>query len=175
MMAVALGMDAFSLAVGVGLQGLSRDRAIVLSATIGLFHVIMTFSGIYAGIMMQGFLGQVAHWFGAFLLLGLGAHMAYTTLFQREDPTTVGTSAAALLLFSAGVSVDALSVGFSLGLRSTTYGIVSAVAFGLVAALMCSVGLLIGKRANRMAGMYGELIGAFILMGYGVHFMMGGV
>jgi putative Mn2+ efflux pump MntP len=172
-MSLALGMDAFSLAIGVGLQGLNRDKAAVLVATIGLFHVLMTITGIYAGLMIQGMIGQVAAWMGALLLLGMGLHMAYTTLFQREDPVTLGGSAAALTLFAAGVSVDALSVGFSLGLRSTAYGLVSALAFGLVAALMCGIGLVIGKRANRLAGMYGQLIGALILIGYGAYFALG--
>ncbi len=171
MMAVALGMDAFSLAVGVGLQGLPRNRASLLSLSIGTSHVVMTIAGIYAGLMMQGIMGQIAQWFGAFLLLGLGLHMACTTLFQREEPVAVGTSCAATILFSVGVSIDALSVGFSLGLRSTTYGMVSAAVFGCVAALMCGIGLLIGNKANRLAGMYGELIGAAILMGYGLYFM----
>jgi manganese efflux pump family protein len=172
-MAVALGMDAFSLAIGVGLQGLERDKAALLSTAIGLFHVLMTITGIYAGLLIQGLLGQVAAWLGAFLLIGMGLHMAYTTLFQREDPVTFGNSTAALTLFAAGVSIDALSVGFSLGLRSTAYGLVAALTFGVVAALMCGVGLVIGRRANRLTGMYGQLIGALILIGYGVYFALG--
>ncbi|GMA50915.1 putative manganese efflux pump MntP [Alicyclobacillus contaminans] len=170
-MAVALGMDAFSLALGVGLQGLPRNRVVQLSVSIGVAHVLMTLIGISMGMLMQGIMGQIAKWFGALLLLGLGLHMAYTSLFQREEPVAVGTTVAALGLFSIGVSIDALSVGLSLGLSSTTYGIACALAFGFVAAGLCAVGLVIGAKATRTLGVYGELLGAGILMVYGILFM----
>lgn len=172
MMSLALGMDAFSLALGVGLQGIRRKNALQLALCIGWFHIFMTLIGIYVGLKMQGFLGQVAQWFGAFLLLGLGLHMAYSTLFQRDQQVAIGNTLVAMLVFSAGVSIDALSVGFSLGLRSTAYGIVSAGVFGISGAVLCLLGIYLGKRATRLTGMYGELVGAFILMGFGVHFLI---
>ncbi|MBX5436140.1 MAG: manganese efflux pump [Alicyclobacillaceae bacterium] len=172
MMSVALGMDAFSLAIGLGLHGLTRSRAVRLCALIGVFHIGMTALGLTLGSFMEDVLGQVARWFGAFLLLGLGLHMAYATLFARRDETMPVTSGLpGMLLFSAGVSVDALSVGFSLGLRSAAYGAVSAGAFGVMGALMCGLGAAVGKRAGRWTGVFGELLGAAILIAYGVHFM----
>lgn len=171
MMSIALGMDAFSLALGLGLQGIARRNAIKLSASIGVFHLLMTVMGIYAGLLMQGVLGKVAQLFSAFLLLGLGIHMFYSTLYLKAEQVTISTTGIAMLLFSAGVSIDALSVGFSLGLRSTAYGLVSALMFGLFGAFLCLVGLFVGKRANRFTGMYGELFGAVILVGFGLHFL----
>lgn len=171
MMSIALGMDAFSLSLGLGLNGLSRAKAYELSLFIGIFHIFMTLVGLSAGLLVSGIMGQLANWFGAFLLLGMGLHMMYSTLFVRKQEVTVGHSFPALLAFSAGVSVDALSVGLSLGLRSTTFGLVSAGMFGIFGAGMCLAGVLIGKRASSIVGMYGELIGAFILIGYGIQFL----
>ena len=171
MMSLALGMDAFSLSIGLGMHGMTRQRAYELAASIGIFHVFMTLAGLSAGMLMQGVMGQVANWFGAFLLLGMGLHMMYSTVFVRKQELPIGNTAAGLMAFSAGVSVDAMSVGLSLGLRTTAYGVVSAVSFGVVGAMMCLVGVLIGKRVNNAIGMYGELLGAVILIGYGLHFM----
>lgn len=174
MMALALGMDAFSLAIGLGLHGVTRRRALQLALYIGAFHVAMTLLGLYAGMMLQGLLGQVAKWFSAALLIGLGLHMIYATLFRDESDASapLATTALGALLFAGGVSIDALSVGFSLGLRSTAYGIVSAVVFGVAATFMCVLGILVGKRANALTGAYGELAGAAILIGYGLHFLI---
>lgn len=171
MMSVALGMDAFSLSLGLGLHGLERERAYELSVSIGFFHVFMTLLGLSAGRLAHGLMGHVATWFGAFLLLGMGLHMMYSTLFVRKEDMAVGQSLIAIIAFSAGVSVDAFSVGLSLGLRTTTYGLVSAGMFGLVGMAMCLFGVMIGKRANSLVGMYGELAGAAILIGYGLHFL----
>jgi len=178
MMAIALGMDAFSLSIGIGLNGVNRRRAFELCVWIGIFHVLFTLIGLSAGMIMEGVLGQVAQLFGAAVLIGLGLHMAYASLFGTAS-TAVGSVAgrvnstgSTLLLFASGVSIDALSIGFSLGLRSVTYGLVSAAAFGVVSAVLGGVGLLIGKRVTSMAGKFGELFGAMILIGTGLAFLM---
>lgn len=173
MMAFALGMDAFSLAIGIGLKGISRNRAIVLCFIIGIFHILLPLIGIYTGIWLQGVLGKVATWFGAFLLFGLGFHMLFSTLFGKEDEdSSFNATYMGMTLFALGVSIDALSVGFSLGLRSTAYGLVSALTFGIVGLFMCGAGLLVGRRVNRMIGVYGEVLGAIVLLGYGVYFLV---
>jgi manganese efflux pump family protein len=172
MMSVALGMDSFSLSIGVGLQGISWRRALRLCLLIGAFHVILTVFGVYAGMMLGGILGNVATWFGALLLIGLGMHMVYASLFGKEESTKPLHSQMGTLLFSASVSLDALSVGFSLGLRSATYGFISALFFGIFSLLLSGLGIFIGKRASQFAGTFGELMGAFILIACGVHFLL---
>lgn len=170
-MAFALGMDAFSLAIGIGLKGISRRRALFLCVLIGLFHVGLTFFGLYAGMLLQDVLGQLAKWLGSFLLFGLGLHMLYASFFGKEEDVSFNTTVPGMLLFALSVSVDSLSVGFSIGLRSTAFGIVSALTFGIAAALMTGIGLFVGKRFNRIAGKMGEVLGAVILLGYGAHFL----
>ncbi|WP_303799380.1 manganese efflux pump [Alicyclobacillus macrosporangiidus] len=173
MMSMALGMDAFSLSIGLGLHGIRRHTALRLAGTIGVFHSLMTLAGLYLGLAMQGLLGAVAHWFGALLLCGLGLHMLYTCVFAPEQVVMTGTGGIALIAFSASVSIDALSVGFSLGLRSTAYGLVSAGAFGIAGGTLCLAGLYIGRKAGVRIGRIGELAGALILLGYGLHFLAG--
>jgi manganese efflux pump family protein len=174
MISLALGMDGFSLSIGIGLNGIVRRSAVQLCVFIGLFNVAFTLIGLYAGMMMEGLLGQVAQWFGAFVLIGLAIHMAYSTLSSKEKTTQshTATTVTALLLFASGVSIDALSVGFSLGLRSMAYGLVSAGIFGFVSMLMCGMGLLIGKRATGFVGMFGELLSAIILFACGLNFLV---
>jgi putative Mn2+ efflux pump MntP len=172
MMSLALGMDAFSLAIGLGLQGLKRDTALQLVLSIGIYHTMFTVVGLLAGMALQGIMGGVAQWFAALVLVGLGLHMIYTTLFKGHGESLVGSSMTAIALFAATLSLDALSVGFSLGLFTTTYGIVSALSFGFFGALMCGIGLVIGKRASHWVGAYGQLFGAAILIGFGLHFLM---
>jgi putative Mn2+ efflux pump MntP len=172
MMSLALGMDAFSLAIGLGLQGVKRDTAWQLVTNIGLAHVFMASGGLVAGMVVQGLLGQVAQWFSALLLIGLGLHMVYSTLFSGESDKSLNSYSMAIPIFALTVSFDALSVGFSLGLRSTAFGVVSVLSFGLVGSIMCVLGLWLGKRVTSLAGKYGELFGAAILIGFGLHFLM---
>ncbi|RIV20274.1 hypothetical protein D2Q93_11610 [Alicyclobacillaceae bacterium I2511] len=177
-MSVALGMDGFSLAVAIGLRGIRRTDALHLVLVIGFFHVFLTLVGINVGRMAQGVLGHLAQWLGAFILFGLGLHMLYATFFPGSDEDDDASAALlavaspwAMSLFAAGVSLDALSIGFSLGLRSSVYGLVAAASFGVFSALLCGLGLLLGRRVGQVAGIYGELAGALILLGFGIHFL----
>ncbi|GGJ02405.1 putative manganese efflux pump MntP [Alicyclobacillus cellulosilyticus] len=173
LMSLAIGMDAFSLSMGLGLNGLRRDQALRLAAWIGVFHVGMTLAGLWAGAVLGSRLGYAAHVFGAALLIGMGLHMLYGSVSQQPEAMPFGRTLSSKLAFSAGVSVDALSVGFSLGLRSTAYGVMSALAFGWAATWMCLAGMYVGKKANAWAGAWGEVVGACILIGYGAHFLFG--
>lgn len=165
-------MDAFSLAIGLGISGVSRRKAYQLAFFIGWFHVVMTLAGLTLGVFMGGLVPQLARKFGAVLLLGLGLHMIYSTLLGQQEKAYVTTSIPGMLLFSAGVSIDALSVGISLGLRSTAYGLIASGMFGAVGAGMCLAGIAIGRRANRYVGIYGEMIGAGILIWFGMRFLV---
>jgi putative Mn2+ efflux pump MntP len=171
MMSFALGMDSLSLSIGVGLSDIRRRTAVQLCLTIGVFHVVFTFMGLMFGNMIGQYLGAVAHWFGVLLLFGLGVHMLYTSLRKDEEKPASVATAIAMLLFSATVSLDALSVGFSLGLRSATYGVVSAISFGFVSMFMCGIGLLVGKKFGQSIGKYGEILGAFVLISCGFMFL----
>lgn len=170
-MSFALGMDAFSLSLGLGLQGINRKTAWQLMMNIGVAHIFMASIGMAAGIALHGVLGKIAIWFSAFLLVALGLHMIYSTIFGSSDEKPLDLGRVAIPLFALTVSVDALSVGFSLGLRSTAYGVAAVAMFGLFGAILCGVGLWLGKRANHLTGKYGQLIGAAILIGYGIHFL----
>jgi len=172
MMALALGMDAFSLSIGVGLAGIRRKEALQLCFWIGVFHVLLTLIGLVIGVWIEDRIGRFANGFGAVVLIGLGLHMLLVS--WRSEPSSGNRtvrSTLAMLTFAAGVSVDAMSIGFTLGLRSAAYGVVSAVSFGLAGALLTGLGLIIGKRFTSVSGKVGEWIGAAILIALGLRFL----
>ncbi|MGO4373123.1 manganese efflux pump, partial [Paenibacillus sp. MCAF20] len=79
-MAVALGFDAFSLGLGIGLRGIRIKDILKLSSVIALFHIIMPLGGIVMGQFVSGLLGSVATIAAGILLLLLGGHMIYSSL-----------------------------------------------------------------------------------------------
>ncbi len=171
MMGLALGMDAFSLSIGMGMGGLSRKRAFQLCFFVGIFHIMMTLIGVYFGMLLGELLGRLAEMFGALLLVGLGIHMGYSTLSSTSEEVKPLTTLYLIFAFSAGVSLDALSVGFTLGLRSAAYCLVASIVFGVMAAFLCGFGLFVGKQASRFVGVFGEMLGSVLLIGCGLHFL----
>ena len=48
-MAFALGMDAFSVSLGMGMMALKIRQILYIGVTIGIFHIIMPFIGMVLG------------------------------------------------------------------------------------------------------------------------------
>ena len=52
LMAGALGMDAFSISLGMGMLGLRRKQIFLIGFIIGVFHFFMPLLGMVAGICL---------------------------------------------------------------------------------------------------------------------------
>lgn len=71
-MAFALGTDAFSVGLGMGMIQLKKKQIFHIGVVIGLFHVMMPLVGMAAGHLLSGFLGMLAVYIGGSLLFILG-------------------------------------------------------------------------------------------------------
>jgi len=171
LIAVALGMDAFSLCVGIGMRGIRLLHVAKISAAIAAFHVIMPLVGLYMGQYVSTLLGGVASIIGGGLLVVLGGHMIYNSLRSDDAPSFNTGSLLGLLAFALSVSVDSLSVGVSLGMFSTDLAL-TVLLFGAMGGLLSVVGLLVGRRVGQLIGEYGEAIGGAVLLVFGILFLI---
>lgn len=167
-LAVALGADAFSLCIGIGMAGVTRRQIAVVSLTVLLFHIFMPLLGWYAGGFLGSKMGKAASIAGALLLVYLGVKMIWESLkVGKDEPKFVITNTGGLLLLSASVSMDALSVGFTLGTQQVSL-VLAAGVIGLVAGIMTFGGLTLGKHVGDWIGDKAELVGGIILTGIGI-------
>lgn len=184
--AVALGADAFSLALGLGMSGPSRKTVLRTSLTIGVFHILMPLAGLLVGNLLGAAVGIVAVWMGGAILVVLGAKMIWDGWPWRCASYSFQTAKAALakpknnVLSSWGgilalgwcVSVDAFGVGISLGTyvgKISPQGMITLLMIlGITAALMAAIGLLLGSWLNSQVGKWAELAGGLVLVGIGV-------
>ncbi|GIQ63175.1 manganese efflux pump [Paenibacillus cisolokensis] len=171
MMAFALGMDAFSLGIGIGLKGIRLRDILKLSSVIALFHVWMPLAGIVAGRYMGVLLGHVATMAAGGLLLVLGGHMIYSSMRGDHARSFNHRSVWGMTLFAFGVSVDSFSVGISLGLFAADM-MMTILLFGAFGGLMSVLGLLLGRRVSVNLGDYGEACGGVILLAFGILFLV---
>ncbi len=175
LLAVALGTDAFSVAVGVGASGASGPRVFRLSWHFGLFQFLMPLVGWLLGRQLVAFIGSVGHLLVAAFLAYVGVRMVLAGLAEEEQltrSTMDRTRGAQLLFLSVATSLDALGVGVGLGLLE--YAIVfPALVIGLVAALMTVAGMLVGDRLRRLIGRKAEVVGGLVLLGLALRFLLG--
>ncbi|MFC4812682.1 manganese efflux pump MntP family protein [Paenibacillus sp. GCM10023250] len=165
--ALALGMDAFSLGVGIGLKGIRLLDILKLSTLIALFHILMPLIGIFAGKYVGTLLGSVASLAGGGLLLLLGGHMVYSSLRGDAVPSIDHRSSWGMLLFALSVSIDSFSVGLSLGMFAVDM-LLAVLLFGIAGGCLSVAGLLLGRRVSSSLGGYGEAIGGVILLTFGL-------
>lgn len=166
MMALALGMDAFSVGLALGLQPLRLKRIALIGLTVGLFHILMPFIGIVLGSFISHKLEGIAVLLAGLLLCGIGAQMIFQT-FQRKSKQILAPTGFGLVLFAISVSLDSFPVGLSLGLSgAVTFFIL--IVFGIITCCLTWLALLIGRRTNALLGAYSEVIGGSILFGFGL-------
>jgi manganese efflux pump family protein len=171
MIALALGMDAFSLGLGLGMRKLPIRNMAWLSVSVGIFHILMPLLGMALGKLVSALLKEIAVMVGGGMLCFLGIHMLVHAWRRREEETRFRVhSLLGVLLFSISVSLDSLSVGLSLGLFAvdTTLAVLL---FGCAGTLLAGMGLYLGKFMGEWAGEYGEAVGGLILILLGSKFL----
>ncbi|RKN78822.1 manganese efflux pump MntP family protein [Paenibacillus ginsengarvi] len=170
-MAIALGMDAFSLGIGIGLRGIRLLDILKISFVIGLFHVIMPLAGMFMGHYVGSLLGDVATITGGALLILLGAHMIFSSFKGPEVRAFDHRTFLGLIVFALTVSIDSMSVGVSLGIFATDIAF-TVLMFGGFGGVMSVCGLLLGRHAGSWIGDYGEAVGGVILLAFGIRFLI---
>lgn len=165
-LAVAMSADAFSFSLGLGMLGVTRRQVILLSLTVLVFHILMPLTGYYAGGFIGSFLGRWAAGLGALVLILLGLRMVWNGIMGKSEDGFSGyilTSAYGIVVLSATVSLDALSVGFTLGIQGAAIG-PAVVAMGIMSGLATFLGLGFGQRMGEWIGHRAVLIGGLILV-----------
>jgi len=171
--AIALGADAFSVALAIGLTGVSKRIIIRLSLIVAAFHVLMPLVGLLAGQQLGVAFGDAAKMVGALVLIWLGLRMIWHIYRPNQAKGNTDKLSTARSLTGWGpyalglsVSLDALSVGFSLGTVEFRVWIV--LIMGLAAGLMMASGLVLGRVLGTKVGDKAEALGGVILTLIGI-------
>lgn len=168
--AIALAMDAFAVAVatGVALKRVSPRQTFRLSWHFGLFQGLMPIIGWVLGVKVRAFIEAFDHWI-AFALLGyIGIKMIHEAFEDEAEELKDPTKGMSLIMLSVATSIDALAVGLSLSVLGVSVWW-PALVIGLVALGFTFMGLQIGKRAARarLLSTSAEVIGGMVLLAIG--------
>ena len=180
--AVALGLDAMSVSAAIGVRWHGPRQKFRLAWHMGLFQFLMPVLGWLGGAQLASLLDKIGSYVAAALVFAVAGKMLYeavkshpgaaeqavatapaeatATATSRPDPTR-GWSLVAL---SVATSLDALVVGFSLGLKGTSSIIWPSLVIGVVAAAMSLAGVMVGKSLGDRFGKPAEIAGAVVLM-----------
>jgi putative Mn2+ efflux pump MntP len=179
-LAVGLAMDAFAVAIamGVGIRELRPAQILRLAIAFGGFQGLMPIVGYLAGrgFREQAWVAAWDHWIAFGLLAFLGGKMVYEARFLpggERDATTAGdpTLSLTLVLLAIATSIDALAVGASLALLRVRI-LLPAVVIGVTAAAFAVAGAQLGRRFGPRLGKRMEIAGGLALIAIGLRILI---
>lgn len=174
LIALALSVDAFAvaLAIGLSLSPVGWRPTLRLAGCFGFFQGAMYIGGWAAGLAIRPLMAAVSHWLAFGLLVLAGGRMIHDGLRKggAERPRTDPTRGRELLFLSLVTSLDALAVGAGFSLLQRDVVWVPAFLIGIVTLLLTAVGLHLGRMAGAAAhlGSRAEIAGGLVLLAIGL-------
>ncbi len=172
LIAIALAMDAFTVAMAVGLHlscngSISRRQYFRLGFHFGFFQFLMPILGWLAGTTVRHYIESFDHWIAFVLLSYIGVKMIREAGKSEDYATQDPTKGMSLIILSIATSIDALAMGLSMALLGV--GIIyPSVIIGIVALVFTIVGLSIGRRIGLKWRGGIAWVGGIILIGIGL-------
>ncbi|HJT55634.1 MAG TPA: manganese efflux pump [Ktedonobacteraceae bacterium] len=203
-----LGLDTLGVSISLGIkshakgasgqknQGTNLPDWLRSALFFSLAEMLMPLVGLAIGFAASAFIGQIMHFVGPLLLIGVGAwelveegreyiakrRKSHSKVVQRRPPREDGFRWGAQLLLALSISLDELAIGFSLGAitNSASGGrmiqpVILCIFIGLQGFLMTLIGLALGRTLrSRLKPIQelSELLSAFLLIGLGIWFLV---
>ena len=172
LLGVGLAMDAFSVSLANGLHEpkMSGGRMCGIAGVFAGFQALMPMAGwVCVHTILQYFQAfeTLIPWIALGLLGYIGGKMLLEGVRGGEEAApALGLSA--LLVQGVATSIDALSVGFTIAGYGLVQALVCAAIIAAVTFVICTVGLLIGRRFGTVFAGKASILGGVILIGIGL-------
>ena len=165
LIAVSLGCDAFAVGLGIGIRFCAPRQIFRLAFHFGLFQFFMPLLGWSLGRQFLSWVERFGHWIAFGLLLGIGLKMIYEGAASRRESQECAdpTRGVSLVFLSLATSMDALGVGFSLGIMGQSL-FFAAVCIGIVASAMTWLAMKLGNRLSERFAKRMEIFGGLALV-----------
>lgn len=168
LVALALSMDALSVAISLGINCVSFKKSIFFITLVGFFHFILPYLGMILGkSFLLNIILNSEKILGLILIL-LAFEMVYN-YFHNEEKNTY--SSINIVFLALTVSLDSFMTG--IGLYNVKHNLSLILGtFSITSALFSIIGIFLGDFLNKHIGKYSELIGIIILFALGVKFLV---
>lgn len=171
LIALALSLDAFGVALSIGLNRSVRLRSrFLFCLSFGFFQFLFSFVGAYAGVWFTRYIRALPGIIGGIVIIVVGVMMIKEGLEEKEECLLFNPKMYAVL--GASVSIDALVVGFTAfnNINSNINIFMYTVYIGIVTFIMTALAFIISKYLNKISAIskYADYLGGIILILFGL-------
>ncbi len=134
---------------------------------------MMPVIGYLFSTQLKYYVSVYTHWIAFSILLVIGLKMLKDA-FSKENDTKDNPDPSrgmSLVILSLATSIDALAVGFSIGLQDQSI-LYPSIIIGLICSLFSIIGVFIGKKASTLLGKKAEAIGGILLISIGIKILI---
>jgi len=164
-LAVALSMDAFAVAIGLGAKRKNDASKLALMSAIyfGVFQALMPLMGYLVGKSLLGWVASYAPWVAFFLLALIGTKMIYESFSDGIEEDLKNITHSVMFMLAIATSIDAMAAGFALNLIEVNV-FLSCFIIGAITFLFSYCGVLIGAKSGTKLESKAELFGGVVLI-----------
>ena len=178
LMALALSMDAFAVALckGLATEKVQIKHMLVVGAWFGIFQGLMPFIGCTVGSAFLSYIEAVDHWIAFVLLAFIGGNMIKEALSKEEecDCTDSSLSPKVMLTMAVATSIDALAAGVGMSVDLEGWGqiLIAVLSIGVITFVLSAVGVKIGNVFGSKYKFVAELSGGIVLVLMGLKILL---
>jgi len=187
LLAIALAMDAFAVAIGLGAKSQKQSKQYLLRLAIytglyfGIAQGVMPLIGYLLGAALLGWLAAAAPLVGGFILIGLGGKMLYEVFFgdgeevvdkalhinsetvSVNDNLKKNINHRTMFTLAIATSIDAMAAGFTLNLLALNAWLACLI-IAIITAIFSVFGVYLGKKSGTYLEDKAEALGGFVLI-----------
>ncbi len=174
MLGAGLAMDAFSVSMADGLNypTMKKSKMLGVAGVFAAFQAAMPFIGwICVSSLRQKFeaFAPFIPWIALILLVFIGGKMLLDGIRSKGEDEKIGKlGLGAVLVQGVATSIDALSVGFTISEYNLTQALIAVLIIAVITFIICTVGLLIGKKFGTKLSNKAQIFGGIILIAIGI-------
>ena len=165
LIAISLSMDAFSLSLIFGTEGINKKDKIILSVIVGIYHFFMPLIGLSIGTIITSKLIINTNILVGFILSLIAIEMIVSSFQNKENKFLL--SIPGYILFGLSVSIDSLTTGIGLPAITNNY-IISSLTFSITSLIFTFLGLNLGNIINQKYGKISTVLGGTVLLLIGI-------
>jgi putative Mn2+ efflux pump MntP len=173
--ALGLAMDAFAVSIVTGsvYRELHIRHALRMAVFFGGFQAVMPLVGSLAGLGLKTYISPYDHWIAFGLLAFVGGKMIYEAFeIESAERNLDPSNLMILLVLSVATSIDALAVGVTLSLLTSSIAL-AVLVIGLITFVLSYAGVTIGKRFGHFFESKIEIVGGLVLIAIGLKILLG--
>lgn len=169
--AAALSLDAFGVALSIGLDNRLRlKRRLIFAFSFGFFQFLFSLAGSYTGFLFNKYIVTVPNIAGGIVIALVGGYMIKEGASGKD--TCPFLDPKMYVIMGISVSIDAVVIGFTvLNKISSSLVIFSyTIYIGVVTFLFSVVGFFIARYLKRiqLVEKYADYLGGIILIAFGI-------